>query len=516
MAQETLKITITADNQQAVKNIQETVTATNNLGKAFKTLPNTSNQATNALTNLSRVAQDAPYGFIGIANNLNPLLESFQRLQKESGSTTSALKSMAQGLMGPAGIGLAIGVVSSLFVAFGSQIADFILETSAAEKAQSKLNDTIAKGAGDVALETTKLETLVGIVTDVTKSTQERERALKTLQNSYKGNLELQKIDINDGAALKLVIDNITAALKRKAMAQAFATLIAEEEVKKARLQLESLKEMRDKVGGVAASWEFIKTAIKNAGSAMGAIEYNVNVTNKALDTHSEALKNTDSNLGVLNEKYKSVVGEQIKFNDAVTLSNTSLKTQVTEVNNLNRGLQNFISLQQAMDKLGKGGNIPLPTGGGLPSGAAPQNLPQGGIKPAQSITDAADLLAAQQAADSLNAQLEKTGILTAAIGGEFSMIFEDMMNGVNIGDALAASFKRILIQMVEMVAQALIFKAVFAAVSGGSSIALGSAADMVGNGSAGGLLGNWVLKGSDLILATQRAGSNLNIKRGS
>jgi septation ring formation regulator EzrA len=50
--------------------------------------------ATNALSNLSRVAQDAPYGFIGIANNLNPLLESFQRLQKESVNSGGALKAM--------------------------------------------------------------------------------------------------------------------------------------------------------------------------------------------------------------------------------------------------------------------------------------------------------------------------------------------------------------------------------------------------------------------------------------
>jgi len=138
MAQETLKITITADNQQAVKNIQETVTATTKLGAAFKTLPSTSGQATNALTNLSRVAQDAPYGFIGIANNLNPLLESFQRLSKEAGGTGGALKAMASGLMGPAGIGLALGAVSSIIVAFGPKIADFISGTNEAAKAEEK------------------------------------------------------------------------------------------------------------------------------------------------------------------------------------------------------------------------------------------------------------------------------------------------------------------------------------------------------------------------------------------
>jgi len=144
MAQETLKITITADNQQAVKNIQETVTATTKLGTAFKTLPSTSNQATNALTNLSRVAQDAPYGFIGIANNLNPLLESFQRLQKEAGGSGAALKAMAGGLMGPAGIGLALGAVSSIIVAFGPKIADFINGTNEATKAEDKFAQSLS------------------------------------------------------------------------------------------------------------------------------------------------------------------------------------------------------------------------------------------------------------------------------------------------------------------------------------------------------------------------------------
>jgi hypothetical protein len=85
-----------------------------------------SNQAVNALGNVSRVAQDASYGFMGIANNLNPLFESFQRLQASSGGTGNALKQMGAALTGPAGIGLAIGVVSSLIVSFGDDLTDFV------------------------------------------------------------------------------------------------------------------------------------------------------------------------------------------------------------------------------------------------------------------------------------------------------------------------------------------------------------------------------------------------------
>jgi hypothetical protein len=82
--------------------------------------------ATNALTNFSRIAQDAPYGMIGITNNLNPMLESFQRLAKTEGGTKKALQAMAAGLTGPAGIGIALAVVSSLVVAFGDDIGVFI------------------------------------------------------------------------------------------------------------------------------------------------------------------------------------------------------------------------------------------------------------------------------------------------------------------------------------------------------------------------------------------------------
>ena len=80
-------------------------------GTALKKLPSPSNAATSSLLNLGRVVQDAPFGFLGIANNLNPLLEGFQRLRAQSASTKTALLSLGQSLMGAGGIGLALSVV---------------------------------------------------------------------------------------------------------------------------------------------------------------------------------------------------------------------------------------------------------------------------------------------------------------------------------------------------------------------------------------------------------------------
>jgi hypothetical protein len=227
MANETLKITITADNKEAVNNIQQTITATNNLGNAFRSIPNSGNQAALALNNLSRIAQDAPYGFIGISNNINPMLESFQRLKETTGSTTGALQSMVSSLAGPAGVGLAVGALTSIIVAFGPKISQYIGQVSEADMAQRKMSDAIAKATGSAEAEADKLTILSEIVGNTTISTKERERALAQLQNTYKGNIELQKLDINDGTRLKTVLNDITEALKRKALSQEFATLIS-------------------------------------------------------------------------------------------------------------------------------------------------------------------------------------------------------------------------------------------------------------------------------------------------
>jgi hypothetical protein len=79
-------------------------------------------QAGQSLINLGRIAQDAPFGFIGIQNNINPLLESFQRLKSETGSTGGALKSLVAGLAGPAGLGLAVSVGTALLTTFSSEL----------------------------------------------------------------------------------------------------------------------------------------------------------------------------------------------------------------------------------------------------------------------------------------------------------------------------------------------------------------------------------------------------------
>jgi len=51
---------------------QQTIAGLNN---SMKSVAPSTNKATQSITDLSRIVQDAPFGFLGIANNINPLVD---------------------------------------------------------------------------------------------------------------------------------------------------------------------------------------------------------------------------------------------------------------------------------------------------------------------------------------------------------------------------------------------------------------------------------------------------------
>ena len=156
-------------------------------GQALQKVGKPVGDASQSLINFSRIAQDAPYGIMGVANNLNPMVESFQRLAKTEGGTKKALQAMLSGLTGPAGIGVAIGVVSSLAVTFSKEIVAFFKgPTAELEKFREELNKVaqeIYKLIGQEQTKRTKGILLVELITGGNKT--QREEALKQLQDLY-------------------------------------------------------------------------------------------------------------------------------------------------------------------------------------------------------------------------------------------------------------------------------------------------------------------------------------------
>lgn len=505
MAQETLKITITADNKQAVQNIQETVTATNQLGNAFRTLPNTSGQATNALTNLSRVAQDAPYGFIGIANNLNPLLESFQRLSKEAGGAGGALKAMASGLMGPAGIGLALGAVSSLIVAFGPKISNYINGINEATKADEKFAQSLSDARAEASETGIRLQTYLNITQQASVSDERRAEALKAVKN------ELGKVNaayansITNVDQARAAVDLYTQALVAQAITSRYIDEIANKTIALADANKKILQTGREyyKVLEMTSKMAngYADASIVQAGSISVAKDANIEARNAALSLRNgiinlnQELANTIT-LALDNPFFKLDKGAK-----ELAKSTKEVADNIQKIGGQARPLGPNATEPVLMPK------IPLPAAPNAPQAISGQNVSFDAIKQAN------DTLEAAKAQELLNFQLQQTQAITNLLAPAFDSVIQAMVMGEDIGKTLEAAFKQIVIQLISMVAQALLFKTILAAITGGTS----AAADIGGGLGMGGgnFLGEFLLKGSDLVLATQRSNNNLNIRRG-
>jgi len=252
--------------------LAKTGRATENTGKSaskaaddIKKVSGSSDKAGNALMNLGRIAQDAPFGFVGITNNINPLLESFQRLKVETGSTSGALKSLAGSLMGGAGLGLAVSVATGVLTVMAQN--GFFAASKAADKAKESVkefNDQVTGIYQSSAKEQANVLTLVTALNDENLSRDKKVSALKELQKiapEYFSGLKVENGLVNGlNEAYKKYSDSILEVIKNKIDEKRLESIlnniiIAEERrnmlQKGAIIQQQQINDLRAK-GGVA------------------------------------------------------------------------------------------------------------------------------------------------------------------------------------------------------------------------------------------------------------------------
>lgn len=227
MAQETLKLVITADNADALAKIKQFSESLGAQTRQFEQNKKATGDATNALTNFSRLAEDSAYGLRGAANNINPFIESFKRLKDETGSTKTALLSMAQGLIGPAGILVAVSTISAIWIKYSDAQNKAKKEAEELAKANGTNVDTLKKQKEEIdgiyqatAKETTQVSTLVAILNNEAESRNRKLSALKELQKInpeiFQG-LKLEGTVVNGiNEAYKQYIDNLGTIIALK------------------------------------------------------------------------------------------------------------------------------------------------------------------------------------------------------------------------------------------------------------------------------------------------------------
>jgi hypothetical protein len=508
--------------------------------------------ATNALSNLSRVAQDAPYGFIGIANNLNPLLESFQRLQKESAGSGGALKAMVAGLTGPAGIGLALGVVSSLAVTYSKEISAFFKgptdELKKFREELNKLNADIYKVAGEAQANRSKGINLVEVI--VGKDQKAAATALKSLQDLYTKNAGIQNAKLGQDKAYYTSLVNL-ASLQELAIGKESINedQLKQLQVKRRQLQAQRNAELKEaeKLEGI---FGFPKAARVSAEKMRVGIKYDAELaTLDRLIAEAQA-KNKDFVKAVSEfetpdpKKGPSpIVNYAREENKALNLELAKMKALREKMKSIGlEPLQLFELPSEERAKEDKRTGYFQKQSKELLESTQKEGgfgaYMQGIFKKDKSDIDSE--AAEKKRIDDLTqsyAQFAQT--LSSNVTNALFSMYDAMQQGQNPLEALANAFLQIGKNIAAMVIQALIFEKIMNAFPAlkGAFAALG----LVGNALSGARVagsivnagnnnssfnagsvannnasqGQFVLKGSDLVLATQRANNNLNIRRG-
>ena len=539
----------------SIKTLNTTIS---NLGQQMNKVGRPAGDATNALSNLSRVAQDAPYGFIGIANNLNPLLESFQRLSKESGSSAKALQSMVAGLTGPAGIGLALGVVSSLAVTFSDEIASFFkgptekLKEFRAELA--KISQDLYKVVGEAQANRTIGLNLVSVIAGGTAAQQEE--ALKKLKILYKDSKDIQALKIGADTTYMTHLVNMASKqeeynAKEKNNAQSLS-LIYENQKKTIAERDKALKAVKGDIitGGGAGGGASVVTAEQQIAN----INKRYNPILKELEKQIVSAKSKNLELVTALSVFETPDKKEPKDSEVVAYAKYELKKLDEYVKKLKERVKEaeFV-LKNESFKL-----FELPSESGAKDDKRKAFFEkqakdllestqkeggfgaymQGIFKKDKTQLDAE--AAEKKRIDDLTqsyAQFAQT-LSSNVTNGLFAM-YDAMQQGQNPLEAFANAFLQIGKNIAAMVIQALIFEKIMNAFPAlkGAFAALG----LVGNALSGARVagsivnagnnnpsfnpsgvannnasqGQFVIKGSDLVLATQRANNNLNIRRG-
>ena len=143
---------------------------TKSLDKASQSFSSSAGASGAAVTEFGRVIGDAPFGLIGITNNIQQLSQQFTDLRNKSGGTREAFKSFMGTLMGPAGFVVAINVVTSAVLALQMRKQKLNKETE-------KINETMLT-------EGKTLQSLITLYYQLNEASEERAKIIGALAQS--------------------------------------------------------------------------------------------------------------------------------------------------------------------------------------------------------------------------------------------------------------------------------------------------------------------------------------------
>lgn len=317
------------------KNINEAKDKLNNLKKSVDNTGSSFGNMTpkvanggNALMQFSRIAQDAPYGIIGIGNNLTATAEAFSYLKNQTGSTGGALKALAGSLMGSGGILLGISLVTTAFTLFaqsGLSIDDVVGKlTGTFNKFKQSMSEANAEASKTASEQVSSANAYVSAAQNINLSMSDRLIAVKKLQDEYPayfGNLSKEQI-LNGNVTG--AVNELTKALIAKAKASAYSGKIADLAVEEFKLR----EKESEVIGKIKKQFNEIAIAKATAASAGGQA---ATATNMAYGDAVDVLQSQRSSLKDVQNEIRQNALEQAKWTNEINKSTAaSLKLEAS------------------------------------------------------------------------------------------------------------------------------------------------------------------------------------------
>ena len=290
MATPNLEVQLTADIKQlekqlkiAKKKLKEIPNAIPSKSDPFKPVGKSAANAMPAVQEFSRVIQDAPYGIQGVGNNIQQLTANFGHLSKSAGGTIPALKLMFSSLAGPAGILLAVSVVTSAWTYFGDELFKGKDKIKEATNEQDKLTEALnkykdslrgvesarLKGNQSAAKDLVSLRLLRNQIDDTTLSQEQRKDAVKKLQKAFPAYFKNIKEEAILNGQVSATYNTLTTSILKRSRATAAGNILVknlEEEFnltqqleaanKKYSKQLEATKKLEGLTPGVITGYD--------------------------------------------------------------------------------------------------------------------------------------------------------------------------------------------------------------------------------------------------------------------
>jgi len=548
---EELKIIIEADVtnlQGGVKKAEESI---NGLGNAANKAKQPIANASYALTTMSGVVRDLPFGFIAIQNNLPLVVDSFSSLAKQSGGVGGALKGLGAALIGPAGIGFAFGAVTSIvtsliqnYGSLGNAIDVIFAKNKQAAEATATYNKELEKGQGTIGAEIATIDILTKRLTNLQapyKSRQDAYNELKKVQpDILRGMTEENALSASSVGAILANANARKQLLLIKIEENAINKVLDENAGKILKLENERNKAINEEAAQRKKLNALKKTAPEGSDKVRReeiALSFLAQTTEKAREEVDKLQKIQDSYISKLDPlvgKIAQINNETQKGIDKSKAEADAKKTQVKTNDDLAKSIDKVTKAEaakQAKQIAERNQQALIPNLGAEQAKPINPLATAGAVNPFVGSPIKESLLQEAAAAAAARTEYENyAASVSTLVAPAIDNLFTALQNGTNVFEAIGQSVKALVVDIIKAIAKAAILKAITTAVSAGSGAGFfgglfnllggslgGVSAPTFGGGASlgGGLALNgevvFVQRGTDLVGVLNRGNSQIN-----